>query len=80
MGSVGVAAWIARLAFPALLVGGWLSGELGPKTTMIFALLGVAVWFGLPQLPGGENFVTSALAVIDIVLVLAVFRGDVRIG
>ena len=80
MGFIGVAAWIATLAFPILVAWGWLSGGLGPKTTAVFVLLGVAVWIGLPRLPNGANFVTSALAIIDIALVFAVFKGDVRIG
>lgn len=80
MGSLGIAAWIAMFAFPTILVWGWFSGELAPKATAIFAILGAAVWFGLPQVPNGENFRTSALAVIDVALVLAVFKRDVRIG
>ena len=80
MGSIGVAGWIAKLAFPTLLVWGWLSGELGPKAVTIFALLGIAVWLGLPRLPNGGNFVTSALALVDVALVFAVFKRDIRIG
>ena len=80
MGSVTVAAWIARLAFPALLIMGWLKGELGPKVLGLFVILGCVSWFGLPRLmPTGELFVTSALASLDIALVLMVFKGDVRI-
>jgi hypothetical protein len=80
MGSVGLAAWIARLAFPILLARGWLSGELGPKATAVFVALGLLAWIGLPLLPNGVNFVTSALAVLDIGLVLLVFKRDIRIG
>ena len=80
MGAIGVAAAIALLALPTLLVWGWLSGELGLKAITVFAFLSVAVLIGLPRVPHGDNFVTSALAVIDIVLVLAVFKRDVRIG
>lgn len=80
MVTVGVAAWIARLAFPALLIVGWMRGELGPKAALVFVILGLAAWFGLPRLlPNGENYVTSALALLDVVLVLAVFKGDVRL-
>ena len=80
MGSVGIAAWIAMLAFPTILVWGWFSGELGPKATAIVAVIVAAVWFGLPQVPNGEHFRTSGLAIVDIALVLAVFKRDVRIG
>jgi hypothetical protein len=80
VGSVAVAAWIAIVAFPVLLVWGWLSGELGVKALVIFALMGLAAWLGLSRLAAGGNFVTPVLAVIDIALVLVVFKGDVRIG
>jgi hypothetical protein len=45
----------------------------------VFVLLGLSVWIGLPRLPNGGDFVTSALAVLDIALVLIVFKEDVRI-
>ena len=80
LGSVAIAAWIARLAFPILLVWGWLSGELGVRAVIIFVLIGLAAWLGLPRLASGGNLVTPALAAIDIALVFAVFKGDVRIG
>jgi len=81
MGSAGVAAWIARLAFPILLLFGWMRSELGPKSTSVFVLLGLIAWIGLPRIvPNGELFVTSALALLDIALVLVVLKGDVRIG
>lgn len=79
VGSIGIAAWIAKLAFVGLLIGGWTSGELRLKATLVFALLGVAAWIGLPYLPRGRDFVTPALAVIDIALVFAVCKRDVRI-
>jgi hypothetical protein len=45
----------------------------------IFVALGVFVWFGLPYLPRGADFVTPALAVIDVALVFVVYKGDLRI-
>jgi hypothetical protein len=79
-GSLGAAAWIAKLAFVALLARGWLSGELRRSALIVFVALGIAAWIGLPHLGGGENYVTTALAAVDIALVFAVFKGDVRIG
>ena len=35
---------------------------------------------GLTATPGGEVFVTPALALIDAALVFAVFKDDVRVG
>lgn len=81
MGSAGIAAWIALIAFPALLMIGWARDDIGLRAVIVFALLGLAVWFGLPRLVGGAgDFRTPALAVLDIALVFAVFKGDVRIG
>ena len=81
MGSVGIAGWIALLAFPSLLVWGYVCDELGPKAVTIFVALGVIAWVGLSELrPGGAYLVTAALAVLDIVLVLIVFRGDIRLS
>lgn len=57
MGSVSIAAWIAKAAF-----------------------VGLVAWFGLPLLSRGAGaLVTPTLALIDIALVLVVFKGDVRI-
>jgi hypothetical protein len=81
MGSVSVAAWIARLAFPILLLLGWMRGELSSKSASLFVVLGLITWIGLPRIiPNGELFVTSALALLDVVLVLVVFKGDVRLS
>ena len=81
MGSAGIASWIAVVAFPTLIVIGWARGELSPKSAVGWACVGLLVWLGLPRvLTSGSYFVTSALAVLDIALVLVVFRGDVRIG
>ena len=50
------------------------------KYQTVFVLLGLVAWIGLPRMvPNGALFVTSALALLDIALVFAVFKGDVRI-
>ena len=79
MGSISIAAWIAKLAFVGLLIIGWTSGELRAKGTVVFLALGAAAWIGLPYLPRGSDFVTPALAIIDMALVFVVYKGDVRI-
>ncbi|HEY6508831.1 MAG TPA: hypothetical protein VIY56_12515 [Vicinamibacterales bacterium] len=79
MGSALVGGWVARIVFLALLVIGGTSGELGLRGIASFLVLGAAVWMGLPYLPRGADFVTPAIAVIDLVLVLLVFKGDIRI-
>ena len=79
MGSIGIAAWIAKLAYVGLLIIGWTSGELRLKGTAVLLALGVAAWIGLPYLARGSDFVTSAMALIDIALVFVVYKGDVRL-
>jgi hypothetical protein len=80
LGSIGVAAWIAKLAFVVLLSLGVWFGELRRVGTMVFLALGLSIYLGLPYFQNGDNFVTPALAILDIALVFAVFKGDVRIG
>jgi hypothetical protein len=81
MGSIGIAGWIATLAFPILLALGWMRGELGATSTGVFAIIGLLAWLGLPHMASnGGLYVTPALALLDIVLVFVVFKGDVRIG
>jgi hypothetical protein len=70
-------AWIAHAAFWVLLVRGWLAGELGGTTAFVFLtlwLLGLGVCSQLPYLP-----VASFVALLDVALVLLIFKGDVRL-
>jgi hypothetical protein len=81
VGSVQIAGGIAALIFPILVVWGLVSDELGLKAVVILVALGAAAWFALPAAtPSGGYLVTPALAVLDIVLVLMVFKRDIRIG
>jgi uncharacterized membrane protein len=79
MGSITVAAFTARAVFVGLLAYAYVTGGLKRKTIAVFILLGLGVYVGLSRIPNGAGFATSALAVIDIALVFAIFRGDVRI-
>ena len=81
MGSPQIGQWIAALAFPTLLVLGLISDEVRPRWVVLFAILGVAAWIVLPRFPpSGGYLVTPVLATLDIVLVLMVFKRDIRIG
>jgi hypothetical protein len=80
VGSITLAASIARFAFLALLLWGWATGALRGRALVGFVSIGVAAWMLLPRLQNGDLFVTPALAVVDIALVFAIFKGDVRIG
>jgi hypothetical protein len=80
MGSISVAAWLAEVAFVALLVVGVWSGELRRTAAGVFVAIGLAARFLLPRFEDGVWFVTPSLAVLDIALVLAIFKRDIRIG
>ena len=81
MGSPQIGQLIAVVAFPTLLLLGYFSEELRPKWIAVFAILGVAAWIGLPRLPpSGGYLVGPVLGILDIVLVLMVFKRDIRIG
>jgi hypothetical protein len=77
MGSAGLATWVAHAAFWALLAIGWFSDELGVRGVAVFVLLWLAGFFGLPYLPEGGLLVAPYVAVVDIALVFAIFKGDV---
>lgn len=77
MGSLGCFGWLVRLIFWALLWSG--RDELGLRWTSSLALLWVAGWWLCSLTPGGAYLFTSLVALADIVLVLVVLGGDIRI-
>lgn len=78
MGSPAAAALIATLAFIVLIALGLARGDLTYRSTAVFVCLGALAVMGLPRLPFGSALVASAIAILDIALVLTVFKGDVR--
>jgi len=81
MGSPQIGQWIAVIAFPTLLILGYISDELKAKWVVLFASLGIAAWVGLPRFPpAGSYLVTPVLAILDVALVLMVFKRDILIG
>lgn len=70
---------IAHIAFWVLLIAGWALGELGSKASAIMAVLWLAAFWGLPHVPYGAALFMPLVAVVDVVLVLLVFKGDIRI-
>ena len=81
MGSPAIAGWIALLAFSCLLGWGFVTEELSRKAVATFLVLGVLAWMGLPRLSlSGGYLVTPALAVLDVLLVLMVFKRDIRLS
>jgi hypothetical protein len=77
MGSPAVAGWIAHVAFLALILVG--AGELGLKKASMFFVLWAAGFAARPYVPLGPALFTTYVAILDIALVLIVFRGDIRI-
>ena len=79
MGSVGVAAWIAHVAFWGLLLYGSARHELGLRGIVVFPILWIAGLYGLPYIPFGATLFSSLVAMLDIALVFMIFKGDVWI-
>jgi hypothetical protein len=79
MGSTLLAAWIAHVAFWMLAAIGWWSEELGLGGLAVLVGLWLAGSFGLPYLPHGAALFSPFVAVLDIVMVFLIFKGDVRL-
>ena len=80
-GSPAVAALIAHAAFWGLLVYGWVVRVLSPAQMMTMLCLWIAGFVGLPWIKGlpASAIFPSYVAVLDIVLVLMIAGGDVKI-
>ena len=79
MGSDGLASLFAHTAFWLLLFYGWLSEDFSPRGVITFALAWLAGLVLLPYVPYGAALFSPAVAVLDIALVLTIFKGDVRL-
>jgi hypothetical protein len=79
-GSAGVASLFAHAAFWALLACGVWLGELRLRGTVFFLILWLAGRIGLPYLANGAALFAPFVAVLDIALVLMVFKGDIRLS
>ena len=77
MGSAAVAGWIAHVAFLVLILVG--AGELGLKRTSIFLVLWAAGFAARSFGPLGLALFVPYVAILDIALVLSIFRGDIRL-
>jgi len=80
MGSTTAAALLSQLAFWLLLALGVTRDALRKRTAIVFIVLWLAGYAGLPRIAWWTGpFVTTWTAVLDIVLVFIVFEGDVRL-
>jgi hypothetical protein len=80
MGSAGIARLIAHAAFWGLVLLGLVSDELGFRQAGIFVFVWLLGLVGLPHLPYGDAVFPSYVAVLDVALVLMIFKGDVRLN
>ena len=79
MDSTAIAGLIAHIAFWALLIAGLALSELGKRSIVTFLVLWFAGLWGRRYLPyGADLFFSSFVAVLDVALVLLVFKGDIR--
>lgn len=75
------ASLVAHVAFWVILAFGLLTGELWPRRAGLFVLAWIAGAFVLPYLvPATALAITPYVALLDIVLVLVVFKEDVRLN
>jgi len=79
MDSPAVASWIAQLAFWMLLACGITLGELRARGAGVFVALWAGALIGLPHVPWEPAHVMFSpfVAVLDIALVFAIFKGNV---
>jgi hypothetical protein len=80
MGSVGLLPWIAHPLFYGLVFIGWFTDEISHAGALIWVALWFAGFLLLPRLlPGGFLLFPACVALLDIVLVFVVIKGDVRL-
>ena len=79
IGSIGVGYWIAHLAFWALV--GWSIADRRFRRAAVFVALWLIGYAGSGWIPGppATMLFVSYVAILDIALVLLVFKGDVRL-
>jgi len=81
IGSPLVAGWIAHIAFWSLIACGLATQELALRGTAIFLGLWFAAYIGVEHLPVPySGLFTPFVALLDVALVLIIFKGDIRIG
>jgi hypothetical protein len=77
--AAGMAAWIAHVAFWTLLAIGWAFGDLDVRRIVVFLALWVTGYIGLSYVASGGDLFFSYVAILDVVLVFIIFKGDIRL-
>jgi hypothetical protein len=70
---------IGHITFWVLLVWAWITNSISVNARAVFLVLWCAGFFGLRFLPYGEVWFAPYVAVLDIALVLVIFKGDIRL-
>jgi len=78
IGSATIGAWIALGLFWLLLGFAWAFGELSLRGRLVFVGLWLASNLTL-RAWNASDFFPSVVALLDVVLVLIVFKGDIRL-
>ena len=76
--SAAIGAWIALIAFWVLLAFAWAFNEIELRGRLIF----VGLWLGSNltlRALNASDFFPPIVALLDVVLVLIVFKSDVRL-
>ena len=79
MGSAAIGGTLAQLAFWILVVWGYFSGDIRVRGLVIAIALWLVGNYALPYVTYGAALITTYVAVLDIALVLLIFKGDVRL-
>ena len=77
MVSLSIGYWIAHGAFWVLTA--FAAATSGARRAMVFVALWLAGYAGSAWLDQGASLFVSYVAILDIVLVLMVFKGDIRL-
>ena len=72
-------AFLPHAVFFVLLVAGWWLGELSGRRAGLFLALYLAAVAASSLVAGGVFWLTAFVALLDVVLILLVVKGDVRI-
>ena len=77
---LGIGSLIARWGFWPLLVYGWWSAELPTRRAIVFVILWILAAVGFSSVPVGAWAFTTIVAMLDIALVLLIFKRDIKIS
>jgi hypothetical protein len=78
IGAPAIGAFVALWGFWVLLIVGWVRGELHVRSTAVFIALWLVGRIAAGFVLYGLLF-TPYVAILDIALVFAIFKGDVRL-